>query len=267
MSIGRPLPIIVGHRGASAYAPENTLAAFRRAIDDGAEGLEFDVRLSRDGVPVVIHDATLQRTGGLANEVAEMTSSELGGTDVGSWFNSAFPARASEAFAAETVPTLRQTLELLREFTGRFYIELKCGPSDAEELSKAVCGVIRDSPLLPQIVVKSFHLGISPILKMSCSGVRTAALFAPQIMTMLRKEKYLVNIAREFNADELSMHYSLATRKLMRKADAAGFPVTIWTAENPRWVKRGIRIGLTAIITNDPARLLARRSVLTDAAG
>jgi glycerophosphoryl diester phosphodiesterase len=262
VNIDRLFPIIVGHRGASAHAPENTLAAFRRAIDDGAEGLEFDVRLSRDGVPVVIHDANLQRTGGLANDVAEMSSAELGRTDVGSWFNSAFPTRADEAFAAETVPTLTQTLELLHEFSGCIYIELKCGAADAEALSKAVCGVIRDSTLLSQIVVKSFHLGIIPVFKLSCSGVRTAALFAPQIMTMLRKEKYLVNIAREFGADELSMHYSLATRKLMRKAEAAGFPVTIWTADNPRWVKRGIRLGLTSIITNDPARLIERRAAL-----
>ncbi|MEK7855299.1 MAG: glycerophosphodiester phosphodiesterase family protein, partial [Acidobacteriota bacterium] len=90
-------------------------------------------------------------------------------------------------------------------------------------------------------------------------SLRTAALFAPKIMTILRKEKHLVKIADEFGADELSIHYSLATQKLIEKAGKRGLPVNIWTADNPRWVKRGIRLGLSSIITNDPARMLARR--------
>ncbi len=80
------LPLIIGHRGASALAPENTLAAFRRAIADGADGIEFDVRLARDGVAVVIHDATLERTGLLKRRVANLTADELQAIDVGSWF-------------------------------------------------------------------------------------------------------------------------------------------------------------------------------------
>ena len=96
-------------------------------------------------------------------------------------------------------------------------------------------------------------------------SVKTAALFAPKIMTILRKEKHLVKIAEEFGAGELSIHYSLATKKLMRKALERALPVTIWTVDNPRWIKRAIRLGLNAIITNDPARLLARRTeILSD---
>ena len=82
-----PTPLILGHRGASAVAPENTLAAFSRAIKDGADGFEFDVRLSRDQVPVVIHDATLKRTGSIDISVCNLTSQELGEVDVGSWFD------------------------------------------------------------------------------------------------------------------------------------------------------------------------------------
>jgi glycerophosphoryl diester phosphodiesterase len=84
-------------------------------------------------------------------------------------------------------------------------------------------------------------------------------------MNILRKEKHLVSIAEEFGADELSLHFALATRKLMEKADKRGLPVNIWTADSPRWVKRGIRIGLSSIITNDPAKLLARRNELLNA--
>ena len=97
------LPLIIGHRGASALAPENTLAAFRRAINDGADGIEFDVRLAKDGVAVVIHDATLERTtGSIRSRVSQLTAAELNAIDVGSWFR---PSESSRSFAGEKVPS------------------------------------------------------------------------------------------------------------------------------------------------------------------
>ncbi len=262
MSSETSVPLIVGHRGASALAPENTLAAFRRAVGDGAEGLEFDVRLARDGVPVVIHDETLVRTGKINALVSELTAAQLAGVDVGSWFSPPALTPLNPEFAAETVPTLARTLEFLADFRGLLFIELKCGERDVEPLTDAVCDVLKTSPLLPQAIVKSFKLAVIPRVKMRLPGAATAALFAPKMMNILRKEKYLVNIAEEFGADELSIHYSLATRKLTESAGKCGLPVNIWTADNPRWVKKGIRLGLKSIITNDPARLLARRAEL-----
>src|SRR4029453_3971142 len=103
-------PLILGHRGASALAPENTLAAFSRAIGDGADGIEFDVRLARDGVPVVIHDASLKRTGLIDRPVCELTSAELGQVDVGSWFT-ARAQNPKQPFSGETLPTLAQVFE------------------------------------------------------------------------------------------------------------------------------------------------------------
>lgn len=252
------VPLIIGHRGASALAPENTLAAFERAVADGADGIEFDVRLARDGVPVVIHDETLVRTAGKELRVGDLTSEELRKTDVGSWFNTAYPAKADVRFAEQTVPTLAETLRFLKDFTGRIYIELKCDESNARALTEAVGQEMKDSPLLPQIIVKSFRLSVIPHVRQLCPGVRTAGLFAPKIMTMLRKEKFIVNIAEEFGADELSLHYSLATRSLMTKARARNLPVTAWTLNHTAWIARGVRLGLYAIITNNPRRLLRR---------
>jgi glycerophosphoryl diester phosphodiesterase len=257
-------PLIIGHRGASAAAPENTLAAFRRAIDAGADGVEFDVRLARDGVPVVIHDATLNRTGRVSAVVSDLTSKELGKIDVGSWFDTAGRRNGGSGYAAERVPTLAKTLDSLCDFPGLIFIELKCADREVGPLTAAVCEVSKNSPLAPQIIVKSFKLAVIPQVRMLAPGLRTAALFAPKIMTILRKEKHLVKIADEFGADELSIHYSLATRKLMEKAGKHGLPVNIWTADNPRWVKRALRLGLRSIITNDPAKLLARRESLIE---
>src|SRR5258705_2467767 len=105
------IPLILGHRGASALAPENTLAAFSRAISDGADGIEFDVRLSRDGVAVVIHDASLKRTGLIDRAAAELTAAELSDVDVGSWFTER-TSEPKESFGGEKLPTLAQVVQL-----------------------------------------------------------------------------------------------------------------------------------------------------------
>lgn len=249
-------PLIIAHRGASELAPENTLAAFRRAVDDGAEGIEFDVRLSKDGEAMVFHDATLRRVSDRKGLVSNLTAAELQKIDVGSWFKRLQP---NSDFAGETIPTLQTVLDFLKDFKGLIYIELKCREPEAEKLAKAVCALVSDSPLLKQLIIKSFQLEAIPHVKKFCPQVKTAALFAPKIMTILRKEKRLVNIASEIGADMVSVHFSLATRKLMKKAEKKNLPVTIWTADNPRWMKRAVHLELFAVITNNPARLLEKR--------
>ncbi len=253
------MPLIIAHRGASKHAPENTFAAFKRAIDAGADGIELDVRLAKDGIAVVFHDSSLKRIAGRKGKIAHYTSTELGSIDAGSWFNRFAPKLADPAYKNENVPTLADTLEFLKDFKGLIYIELKCKEADTEQLAKAVTDVISNSKLLPQIIVKSFKLSAIPHVKIFCPSVRTAALFAPKIKNILRKDKHLLRLAEEAGADEISLHYTLATRKLMKKAAKRNIRVIIWTADNPRWIRRGIKLGLAAIITNDPARLLERR--------
>lgn len=251
-------PLIIAHRGASAIAPENTLAAFSRAIEAGADGVEFDVRLSKDGLPVVMHDATLARTAGIDGRVADLTAEQLSRLDAGSWFNTARPARARSEFASEGIPSLQAALSLLEAISGPIYIELKCERErDVSPLVEAVCREISKSPLLGQIILKSFRLGVIPQARAILPGVRTAGLFAPQVMRLLRKEKYLIDIAKELGADHLSVHKSLASRKFVRKAAKRGMPVTVWTVNTTRWIPRAAKRGFYAVITDDPSKLLA----------
>jgi len=253
------MPLIIAHRGASKHAPENTFAAFKRAVDAGADGIELDVRLAKDGVAVVFHDSSLKRIAGRKGKISHFTSTELGSIDVGSWFNRNTPKLADPSYKLEGVPSLEQTLAFLNSFPGLIYIELKCKEADTKRLAKAVCSVIWDSPLLPQIVVKSFKLSALPHVKKACPTVRTAALFAPKIKNILRKDRHLLRLAKEAGADEISLHYTLATRKLMKKAAKRDLRVIIWTADHPRWIRRALRLGLAAVITNDPVRMLERR--------
>lgn len=248
-------PLIIGHRGASAHAPENTLAAFQMALDVGADGVEFDVQLAKDGVPVVTHDDNLNRTGLRPERVADLTSRQLARIDVGSWFNAKYPKRAITEFANETVPTLAKVLKLLKNSTGPIYIELKCDEATYKPLVASVCDLVRDSPMLPRMIVKSFKLAAVSEVRHLLPDVQTAALFEPSIMTILRRRKYIIAMAREFGAHQISLHYSLTTRKLAALAAEAQMPVTIWTADNPKWIERCRGRGIGALITNDPAKM------------
>ncbi len=252
-------PLIIAHRGASEIAPENTLAAFSQAIRDKADGIEFDVRLAKDGTAVVFHDEDLLRMAEKEVFIKDFTAAELKNFDVGSWFNLKNPDKADSKFSDERIPTLRETLEFLKDYKGIIYIELKCDAAEAKPLSKAVCDEIKSSSLLPNIIVKSFNLDVIPHVKRFCPAVRTATLFAPKVLILLRKEKRLINIARELEVDFMSLHFSLVTKKLMKKAERQNLKVAIWTADNPRWIKRGLKLGIEHIITNNPAGLLAKR--------
>lgn len=249
-------PLIIAHRGASAHAPENTLAAIRLAIDHGADGVEFDVRLARDGVPVVIHDETLDRTAERPGQVCRLTSEELSRLDAGSWFNKRYPKRADPGFARETIPTLAAALGLCEHFAGPTYIELKCGPAEVKPLTASVCDVIRHLPFLSRIIVKSFDLAAVAELRGLLPSVQTAALFEPSITTVLRRRRHLIAMAREAGAGQLSLHTSLATTKLVQLAGDAGMRVTVWTTDDPRWIARCRQRRIGALITNDPATLV-----------
>jgi glycerophosphoryl diester phosphodiesterase len=254
-------PLIIAHRGSSFSEPENTIAAFRRAVEDGADGIEMDVRLAADGVAVVIHDSDLKRTAGIPGRVSRLSSEQLSMIDVGATFRKN-GSNGKQPNPNHRLPTLVEVLQELSDFPGLLYIELKCKERDAERLAVSVSRSLSTQKLAAEVVIKSFRLSALTHFRHYCPDVRTAALFAPKILALLRKEKHLVRIAVELGVSEISLHRSLVTRKLMKKASRRGLPVAVWTADHPRWVKRAIRLGVKAIITNDPARLLKRRNEL-----
>ena len=262
-------PLIVAHRGASTVAPENTMAAFRAGIEAGAEGVEFDVRLTKDGVPVVFHDADLVRIAEIRKKVADLTAGELAGIDVGSWFARFQTSRrrtvsgspqnfAAEDFSEQSIPTVADVLELFKNLSGPVYVELKCdGPADAGPLADIACKAIEASGLpTSRIIVKSFELSTLPLVRKFLPEAAAAALFSPKLIDLVRRVD-LVGMARRFEATHLSLHRSLANARIVERANKAGMPVTAWTVDSPSWLAHRIDIGLYAVITNDPARMLA----------
>jgi glycerophosphoryl diester phosphodiesterase len=256
------LPLIIGHRGASAHAPENTLAALKMAIDRGADGVEFDVRLAKDGVPVVIHDADLWRVASLPAAVADLTSTELATIDVGSWFNRAADQRSSGSYSGERVPTLEQLLDLLTSSSGLIFVELKTILGNEGQLVKRCCEVISTSGLEPRIIIKSFSLSALEHVRNIMPEVSTAALFEPGVATLFRRRSELVDKAVEYGANHISLHWSLVNRRLMDAANDAEMHVTVWTVDHTRWIARARAFGIRSLITNDPQKLLAIRNAV-----
>ncbi len=259
----RPSQLVIAHRGVSAHAPENTLAAFQMAIEVGADGVELDVRLSKDCIPVVIHDRNLKRLAGRFEMVANLTADELGSIDLGSHFNAVRPKRALSEFVGAGVPTLADVLELFGSWTGVTHIELKIDKKrELQPLVNAVCGVIHNSPALARIVLSSFRLSALSEAKHLLPSVRTSALFAPSIMRFIKRRRHMISLARAFGANEISPYRSLVTPKLAALAREIGMPINIWTCDNVKWVGRARKLGINAVMTNDPAKLVAYRSTL-----
>lgn len=255
-------PLIIAHRGASAHAPENTLASFQMAIDAGADGVELDVRLAKDGVPVVIHDRNLKRLAGRGDLVADLTTRELAAVDVGSHFNSMFPKHAHEEFVGVGIPTLAEVLALFAK-SGVVHVELKVDKKrELRPLVNAVCGIVHDSSTLPRIVLSSFRLTAIAEAKHALPSVKTAALFSPTIMKFIKRRRHMIALARAFGANEISPYRSLVTPKFVKVAREVGMAVNIWTCDNTKWIDRAFKLGIDAVMTNDPPALLARRETL-----
>lgn len=248
-------PLIIGHRGASAVSPENTLAAFVRARDDGADGIEFDVRLSRDHVPVVIHDASLKRTGSLDRLVEELDVSALQQCDVSSWFHRSQTAIKPKV---ETVPTLAQVFALFQETKAVLCLEMKSEAPDATPLVQSVVDEIHKAQIAKQVVVSSFDLNAVALVKQVDPTISTAALFEPKLsrpISTMRKLK-MIELAIEHRADEVALHHSLCSARVVEKAAQLGLPVVVWTVDDVKWIKQARRLGLKGLITNNPALMI-----------
>ncbi len=252
-------PLIIGHRGASAVAPENTLAAFELAMRQGADGIEFDVRLSADGVPVVIHDAALSRTGSIKGLVAKLPAAELQRIDVGSWFDRRRGGQIEAEFSNEKLPSLQQVIDLFSDRHGLLYLEMK---SNEDRLAAQVALAIQQCSISERIIVSSFNIPSIKQVKRINPGIRTAALFEPRVsrpLNLVNRMK-LVNIARTSGADEIALHHSLAGNRVVEKARRSQLDVVIWTVDHPQWINRARALGIKALITNDPAAMIRYRN-------
>jgi glycerophosphoryl diester phosphodiesterase len=256
-------PLIIGHRGASASAPENTLIAFELAMTEGADGIEFDVQLASDDVPVVIHDGSLKRTGLRPELVRQLSSIELARIDVGTWFNNKFPNRAKDEFIKARVPTLEEVMECFKKRDTVLYIEMKFTVDDYTKLARNVARLIEKHDLIDQVVVESFALDSICEIKRLNLDIRTAALFEPKLSRPVPSARTMIDKALAHEADAIALHRSLATTRAVEKATQSGLSTVVWTVDQPTWVAKAQRCGIDALITNRPEIMNRERQKVT----
>jgi glycerophosphoryl diester phosphodiesterase len=240
-------PLIVAHRGASADAPENTWAAFELALAQGADGIEFDVHLTRDGVPVVLHDTRLERTTNGRGRVRETTAAALARLNAGSWFNRRFPERARAEYSAARIPRLDEVLRWVRARRCQAFLEIKQPRLRYRGIEAKALEQIYAAGAERQVTVISFHLATLARLRR----------LDPHIALGLDVVRPLVAVARarRVSAQTLLPHWRFATPQQISRAHRAGLQVFAWGLDDPRALRRSLPDGLDGIITSFPALL------------
>lgn len=239
-------PWVIGHRGASGHAPENTLAAFRRAVELGARFIETDLRMSRDARFVAIHDATLDRTTTGRGMVRDFTLAQLRELDAGSWY--------APEFAGERIPALEEILTFAREADVVFYLEIK--HEAALGLHHALTGALRTAQEAAHAVVVSFDPTTLGNLRRLDATQLTGLLFEQPLPNP-------VELAQGIGARQILPRADLINPALVEQAHAADLQVATWTANDPAKMRSLVAAGVDGIMTDYPGRL---RSVLADLA-
>jgi len=229
----------IAHRGASSAAPPNTLAAFEKAVELGADGIEFDVHLSADGVPVVIHDFTVDETTDGSGRVARMTLTQLELLDAGSSFD--------PAFAGEHIPTLAQVLET---YGNRLLlnIELKDLNLGDSGLERAVIAQVERHGLGDRVILSSFNPFSLRRAKKIAPHIPVGLLYAPDLPLLLRRAW----LAPLFPHEARHPEHSMVDARYMACARQRGYRVNTWTVDDPDEMRRLIALDVDGIVTNLP---------------
>jgi len=239
MSFYLDRPLNFAHRGASHEAPANTLAAFLLAVDLGAEGIELDVHLSKDGHVVVIHDFDVSATTDGQGLVRAKTLAELKELDAGSWFD--------PVFAGQRIPTLQEVIDAVGQRL-LLNIELKASGWGDGGLAAKVVQIVEQNGLVDRVILSSFNPLIVWRAKRRNSRIATGLLYAQDMSLVLRKA-WLRRLVRP---TALHPHYAMVDAHYVWWANKQGYRVNVWTADDPGDMWRLMREGVDIIITNRP---------------
>jgi glycerophosphoryl diester phosphodiesterase len=238
------MPWVIAHRGASGHAPENTFAAFQRAIELGAQFIETDLHLTRDAKFVAIHDSTLERTSNGRGAVHDATLAELRELDMGKWYD--------REFAGQRIPTLEDILTFSREKDVVFYLEIKYDV--AWGMHHTLVAAIRAAQNAQRTIVISFDPStlaairrVDPSIMVGLLADETSEPGGPDV----------VRSAVHAGARQLCLHSSLISTEMVERAHGADLQVVGWTINDAEGMRHMIRTGVDGIMTDIPDRLRA----------
>lgn len=223
------------HRGYSAKYPENTMLAFRKAIEAGCDGIELDVQLSRDGVPVICHDETLDRTTGGTGLLSNYTLKEL----------QQFCAGTGDNGAICRIPTLREYFEMVAPTNVLTNVELKTGVLPYPGIEEKVLELIDEFGLRDRVIVSSFnHYSVQRFKEL-----------APDVICGLLTESWIVNFAdytKKLGVECVHPVYFYLEQEHVEELKAAGIRINTWTVNDPKVIRNLLAMGVDGLIGNDP---------------
>lgn len=235
-------PLVFAHRGAKAVAPENTIPAFLKAIELGADGVELDIQFSADGALVVIHNPTLEQTTDGHGRVTSFTLEELKQLDAGAKFD--------PRFAGTRLCTLEEALDAIGDRL-LVNIEMKSFAMGTDGMAEQVAEIIRKRALYDQVIVSSFNPFALRRLKRTDPRIETGLLYAPDLPIYLSRA-WLRPWAKP---DAMHPEHVMVDAAYMRWARRNKYPVNVWTVNEVADMQRMIELGVNAIITDYPDRL------------
>jgi glycerophosphoryl diester phosphodiesterase len=215
---------LVAHRGASAYEPENTIRAIRRAIEFDADMVEVDVQSTRDGHLVIIHDADVERTTNGKGNVKDLTLIEIKKLDAGK---------------GENIPTLQEVLEVARNRIG-VMIEVK-----SVGIEKPLLELIRSEEMSEQVIITSFMTDVVRNIRKLDSKVSTGQIFSRKIPNTAKE-------ALELKATVMVPAFKLVNRKMVQELHGVSIPLYAWTIDDRHVAEKLIKLGVDGIVTNKP---------------
>ncbi|MBB6215423.1 glycerophosphoryl diester phosphodiesterase [Anaerosolibacter carboniphilus] len=237
-------PLVIAHRGASGDAPENTLAAYKKALDFGADGIEIDIHLSKDGRLIVCHDEKVDRTTDGKGLINDMTLREIKRLDAGSWYG--------EAYRGEKILVLEEVLDLLREKDILLNIELKNGIIPYRQLEEKVLQRIKDYRMKEKIIISSFnHTSLMKIKQLNQS-IKTGVLY---VAALVEPWEY----AKKIKADALHPLFYNIRPELVRNCRQSSIDINTFVVNEAIELSLISKLGVSGIITNYPDR--ARRII------
>ncbi|GAA0481687.1 glycerophosphodiester phosphodiesterase [Salinibacillus aidingensis] len=238
---------IFAHRGASQYAPENTMPAFELAYEMNADGIETDVQLTKDHIPVLIHDENVRRTTNGIGFVQDYTLQEIIQLDAGSWFSS--------SFTNTSIVTLEKFLQWISPKSLKLNLELKNNVIDYKNLESIVYNMVKDYGLLERTVFSSFNPKSMERMYKLDPAANTAFLTTSKI-------RRLTQFTRSIGCNGLHIKYRILSSQLVEECRKTGLDLRVFTVNRPAQMDRCYKFKCAGLFTDVPDFALKQRSSL-----
>lgn len=233
-------PIVIAHRGASASAPENTIAAFQKAAEDGAHAIELDVRLSRDKEIIVIHDSRLERTTNGRGKVSDYNLKDIQNFDNGSWFSS--------RFSREYIPTLEQVIKLTNKKVG-INLEIKSLPKrEILPIVEKCIALVQKYRIQKSVLLSSFDHSIVKTIKKIDSSLTTGIIYSP----VINFRKNPSELAMKYDANAIVVSKNYLRDKMVEDAHKNMLTIYVYKVENVKQLERMINSKVDGVMTSSP---------------